>query len=362
MSKPTNRDFKSLPGYETKDFAPITASIDEDQGVVDAIVAVMGNIDAQGDVIMPGAFAKTIVERGQQVLVLDSHRIESTDAILAKIQGLREITAGELPAAVVVKYPEASGALLASMKFVLTTQSGHDAFELIKAGAVNQYSIGYDPMQKSFETIGDGDNKQTVRKLHEIRLWEVSVCPFAANSATMTVSAKAADSASAETDATSETKPWRVAEREGEYCVFKLDADGNLDGEPLKCYESEEDAATYARALYANVEDAETADKGANMDQEQKEGRVLSSRNAQRIAAALASLIDTLENAGLDVPRYAKDETEEEPKSIAPAVAGRADDSQNDEKAGPGTSPPTNSDMLAQLQVLELEISLLEVT
>ena len=398
MSKPI-KDYTALPGYATKDFVPITASIDEEQGVVEAIVAVMGNIDHQGDIIIPGAFAKTIVERGSEVLVLDNHRTDSNEAILGKMLALREIGRGELPTAVTEKYPEATGGLLAKMQFLLQTPEGKGIFERIKAKAVKKYSIGYDPLQKDFETLGEGDDRVTIRNLREIRLWEVSVVPFAANEATMTVSAKTADDngdddafkrargivpwkdgdeapeatirrlrgAKAADPEPSEGKPWRVEEREGEHCVFKLDADGNLDGEALKCYSDEADAVAYLRALYVNVEDAGKAaeidedPKGASADPELKEGRVLSARNATRIGGALAALSDTLESAGLDVPQYAKIEGEEEEKSSAPAK-GRADDDQPDEKAGPGACPPTNSDMLAQVKLLELELSLLEVT
>lgn len=357
MPKPI-KDYQSLPGYDTKDFAPITASIDEEQGIVEAIVAVMGNVDHQGDVIMPGAFAKTIVERGADILILDNHRTDSTDAILGKPLGLREIGRTELPLEVMEKYPEATGALLASMQFLLKTPEGMGAFERIKAKAVSKYSIGYDPIQKDFETLGEGDSRHTIRNLREIRLWEVSVVPFAANDATMTVSAKA--------DAgPTEGKPWRVEERDGDFCVYKIDTDGSLDGEALKCYSDEAEAIAYLRALYANAEDGggspavTLADKAETDADETKEGRVLSGRNVQRIVGALTSLIETLENAGYDVPRYAKEEGEEE-KSRAPDK-GRARDDQRE--AGPDESPPTETrSMLAELQTLQLEIELLEVT
>ena len=347
---------KPQPQMEHKDIPVYIQTVDEVQGIVDAIPAVLGNIDHQDDKIWQGAFTKTIQERGSKVRILDNHQATSTLNVVGRIQSLREIGRAELPPELLAQHPEAIGGLAASVQFLMDTPEGVGVFKRLKAGAIDEWSIGYDAVDKDFERVTVDGVEKTIRNLKQIRLYELSPVIWGANSATMTVSAKSADAEPAE------SKPWRVAEREGEYCVFKLDAEGNLDGEPLKCYESEEDAATYARALYANVEDEETAGKGADMDQqEQKEGRVLSSRNAQRIATALASLIDTLESAGLDVPRYAKDETEEEPKSIAPADAGRADESQNDEKAGPGASSPTNSDMLAQLQTLELGLSLLEV-
>lgn len=48
--------------------------------------------------------------------------------------------------------------------------------------------------------------------------------------------------------------PWRVIEQGDEYCVFKLDADGNPEGEPLGCHATEAEAEAQLRALYASEE------------------------------------------------------------------------------------------------------------
>jgi HK97 family phage prohead protease len=304
MTAKTPLEYKQLPVY--------IETVDEDQGIVTAVPAVMGNVDHQGDRIWQGAFTKTIQERGAKVRILDNHNADSTLDVVGRIVSLREIEKAELPPELLMQYPEAIGGLSADVQFLMDTPEGLGVFKRLKAGAITEWSIGYDAVDKDHERIEVDGEEMVVRNLKQIRLWELSPVIWGANPATMTVSAKAADSTDAETGP-SEGKPWRVEQREGEFCVFKLDDEGNLDGEALKCYEDEADAIAYLRALYVNVEDAGDdemdGDTKAGEDHvtapELKEGRVLSARNATRIVSALTALIDTLESAGLDVPRYA---------------------------------------------------------
>lgn len=66
--------------------------------------------------------------------------------------------------------------------------------------------------------------------------------------------------------------PYKVFEKDEEYCVYKLDGDGNPTGDPLGCHDSEEKAESQVQALYANDEHAEmkeehkSADIDANID------------------------------------------------------------------------------------------------
>ena len=49
--------------------------------------------------------------------------------------------------------------------------------------------------------------------------------------------------------------PWRIRERDGEFCVVKINPD-DTDGDTMKCYEDYEPALALLRALYANVDEA----------------------------------------------------------------------------------------------------------
>jgi HK97 family phage major capsid protein len=47
--------------------------------------------------------------------------------------------------------------------------------------------------------------------------------------------------------------PWDIFKKDNEFCVHKIDADGNKIGDPLGCHETEKDAQEQIAALHANV-------------------------------------------------------------------------------------------------------------
>lgn len=194
---------------EYKTFAGPSKALD-DQGLVEHLVAVFGNVDDGGDIIHPGAFRKTIIERQGKIRVLDQHATDSVMRVIGKPIAMREITADELPQAVKDAYPEATGALLAQTQYLMNTPEGRGAFERIKAGAVGEYSFGYDAVDSDFgRAVKDGE-EITVRNLRQLRLWEYSPVIFAMNPATATLSAKADNTPEPEPPAPVEEKAGRV--------------------------------------------------------------------------------------------------------------------------------------------------------
>ena len=105
------------------------------------------DVDLGGDRILPGAFTKTISERGGQVPLLWSHSLDDP------------IGVGRL--AETAKGLEINGQLL------LDIQSGRDAYARIKAGVVRGLSIGFMTLKESF--------KSGIREISEIKLFEVSL-------------------------------------------------------------------------------------------------------------------------------------------------------------------------------------------
>lgn len=175
---------KSIPFVATK--------IDEAKGIVEHIIAVMGNVDYGKDVIHLGAFTKTISERGLKVRVLDQHRADSVMRALGKPVELREIGREELPQGILAEYPDATGALLAKTQFLMDTPEGEGAFKRIKQGAISEWSFGYDVIQSDFSKRENGKDKAiTVRNLRELKLYEYSPVLFGMNPATQTLDAKA---------------------------------------------------------------------------------------------------------------------------------------------------------------------------
>jgi HK97 family phage prohead protease len=183
-------DYKALPGFETKTIPTFVKNVDEARGIVEHIVSVFGIIDSYNDIVMPGSFAKTIVEHGSRVRVLDQHNYYSALNTVGKPLGLREIGRDELPLEVTAQYPEATGGLLATTQYALETDNGRNMFALVSGGFLPETSIGYDALDTEEEIKEIDGDKMAVRLLKTIRLWEYSNVIWGANPATATVSAK----------------------------------------------------------------------------------------------------------------------------------------------------------------------------
>lgn len=219
------RDKANAPQIEHKTFPAEIVNIDEERGIVDAIVAVFGNTDDGRDVLHPGAFAKTISERFDRVRVLDAHNSRSVLNIVGVPMAAREVSRAELPEKVLEKAPNATGGLWTQTRYLINTPEGRGVFERIKERAVTEYSFGYDAI------VADpsmGEDGRPVRNLREVRLWEYSPVVWGMNPATATTSVKRA-----ELEAEIDELLARVAEMEE-----KLSAPGDEPGRD----ESGEDA------------------------------------------------------------------------------------------------------------------------
>ena len=152
---------------ERKAMPMIVEGIENEREVV-ALNALFGNVDEGADVLHPGAFAKTIDERFHRVRVLWQH-----DSWLPPIgvpMWAKEVGREELPEEVRGRFPEALGGLMTKIEY-LNTERGREVLTGIKAGAINENSIGYDPVVSDFE---EDDNRGiTVRNLREVRLWDL---------------------------------------------------------------------------------------------------------------------------------------------------------------------------------------------
>jgi HK97 family phage prohead protease len=183
-SNPDKRETKSFPISHLK-------VVEDADGIVEAITAVMGNVDLGLDVITNGAFTKTIAERGNKIRVLDNHQTSSVTNVIGKVLSLREVSRDQLPSEVIRDFPDATGGLYVRTQFAVNeSEAARTAFNLIKAGYVDEWSIGYDPIIIDYEErVVDGESKR-VRVLREIRLWECSAVIWGMNSATVTLAAK----------------------------------------------------------------------------------------------------------------------------------------------------------------------------
>lgn len=179
-----------LNKLEEKSFPVFVVNSDTALRQVEAIVSVFGVRDLVDDIIHPGAYTKTIVERTGKIRVLDNHRTDSTMAALGKPLFIKELKREELPAALLQQYPEATGGLWTLTQFD-DTPEGMGVFNRIVSGTINEWSIGFDVLSWDRTTVTNADGKKiSIRNIREIRLWEYSAVLWGANQATWTVDAK----------------------------------------------------------------------------------------------------------------------------------------------------------------------------
>jgi len=98
------------------------------------------------------------------------------------LASLGEVSHDEMPAGTLGAYPQAVGALVGEVQY-LDTPRGGEVLAGIKAGAITENSIGYDPVKFDFEEVA-GTEWGNVRNLREVRLWDVSPVVWGMNSAT----------------------------------------------------------------------------------------------------------------------------------------------------------------------------------
>jgi HK97 family phage prohead protease len=156
---------------EKRDFSFKIKSFDGDEGTIEGDLAVYGNVDHGGDVMVSGACKRSIQNNGNVVPLLWQHRPD---------EPIGTLTLTDTPGALKVK-----GQLL------LDLPMAQKARTLLKAGIVKGMSIGYDTMVEDF--------KDGVRYLKEVRLWEGSIVTFPMNPQAMVTAVKA-DSATDDDD------------------------------------------------------------------------------------------------------------------------------------------------------------------
>lgn len=118
-----------------------------------------GEPDSYGDVIIEGAFTKSLEQGG---------RNNNGVAMLYQHNPSRPIGVWE-------EISENKQGLFVRGKLVLSSTDGKDTYELMKAGALQGLSIGYDIVR-----FKESKNKK-VRYLEEVNLWEISPVTFPAN-------------------------------------------------------------------------------------------------------------------------------------------------------------------------------------
>jgi HK97 family phage prohead protease len=150
--------------YEKKSIVGEVKDLDLKKRVVTGYLSAFGNKDHVGDIIVKGAFTKSIRERKEQIFFLNQH---NWDQPHGKFNTLQE---------------DAKGLYFESMPLVDTTYSS-DLLKLYDAGIINEHSIGFTTIQDEVQT--------DARILKELKLYEGSNVTLGANPETPFMGMKA---------------------------------------------------------------------------------------------------------------------------------------------------------------------------
>lgn len=137
------------------------------EGVIEGYGSVFDVVDQGGDIVAQGAFSKSL-QVGRKVKMLAQHDPN-------RVIGVWDEMA------------EDGNGLRVKGRILTTVNAGREAYELVKAGAMDGLSIGYRTV-KSMDRNGR-------RVIMQADLWEVSLVTFPMNEAARVDSVKAADMA-----------------------------------------------------------------------------------------------------------------------------------------------------------------------
>lgn len=139
-------------------FVEFKASVDAD-GVFEGYGSVFGNVDHHGDVVAKGAFARSLAEHksaGRMPALLWQHDQRQPIGVYDVVK-------------------EDDRGLYVKGRLALKTQTGAEAYELMKMGAVTGLSIGYRVREYTH------DREKDVYTLTDVDLMEVSPVTLPAN-------------------------------------------------------------------------------------------------------------------------------------------------------------------------------------
>jgi uncharacterized protein len=135
---------------------PMEVKVNESKRIIEGYASTFGNRDRVGDIVQPGAFAKTLKERFNE----------------GKKRDVKVLWQHFHPIGLPQHIEEDSKGLLTVSKIAPTPQ-GDEALILAKEGVVDKFSIGYDIVKSDYEG--------SAQLLHELKLYEYSLVTFPAN-------------------------------------------------------------------------------------------------------------------------------------------------------------------------------------
>ena len=211
-----------MKGLQQKTSKFVVKDFDDTTRIVKGYASVFSNTDSDKDVIQKGAFKRSIKALGpdgaDRIKLLAQHKLDR-------------------PIGKMVVLNEDSNGLYMEAKFG-THRDGDDYYKMAKEGIINEFSVGFETIQKEANDIGGND-------ISEIKLWEVSMVTIAANDRAVV------------TDVKSNTFSTLVKQIEDEDLKFKLEKEHLR--ELTKSNETTTQPATEEVALDPEVETKESS-------------------------------------------------------------------------------------------------------
>lgn len=148
-------------------------------GEFEALVSVFGNMDSQGDIIEPGAYAKTLAQKtvdGRSIPIVWSHQWSDIDSFLGVYTKAEETE---------------HGLKLRGLLDITESAKAARVYQLMKKGAVVEFSVSGEVIDGGYlEKTGDEEPADNAYHIREMELWEAGPCFKGANAETELLSVK----------------------------------------------------------------------------------------------------------------------------------------------------------------------------
>ena len=168
--KKKNKTQKMMSKLINKTSKFVVKDSNDESMIIKGYASVFGNLDSDMDVIHKGSFNRTIKAWGP----------EGKDRI--KLVAQHDISR---PVARITELKEDSNGLYMEAKFG-THRDGQDYYKMAAEGIINEFSVGFVPVQKEENEKGGYD-------ITEIKLYEVSMVTVAANDEAVVTEVKELD-------------------------------------------------------------------------------------------------------------------------------------------------------------------------
>lgn len=169
---------KGIQTMQKKSFDLVYEAEQADGGEIVAYASTFDRIpDAYGDVVAPGAFAKSLADwqaSGNPIPLLFGHRTDDPRMNLGSV----------------IEASEDERGLRIRARFDEDNEIAQYTRKLVKEGRLTKLSFAYDTLDSEIVTLEDGTR---ANELKELKIYEISLVPIPANQLTEVISAKAAN-------------------------------------------------------------------------------------------------------------------------------------------------------------------------